>query len=278
MTTQNLERGQSRLYKWYKFVLPWVDVLAITAWGALFLKYWFTDQLKLLIHPNYFWLTAVTGISLLALSSLKVWQLLLRLLNRASRSAQPGSIQHITLLPRGLSSGLLLGVAILGFSIPPGVLTSQMALQRGVTDSLPLTQSQPQAFQASVQPEERSLIDWVRTLNVYPEPDAYMGQKVNVQGFVVHPSALPDNYLLITRFVITCCAVDAYPVALPVKLNRSRNAYPPDTWLEVKGEMMTETLEVERQIMTNAPSDDRQLVIDASSVEKIPTPADPYEY
>jgi uncharacterized repeat protein (TIGR03943 family) len=168
--------------------------------------------------------------------------------------------------------------AILGLLIPPTILTSQTALQRGVAESLPLTQSQIQAFRTQTNPEERSLIDWVRTLNAYPEPDAYAGQKAKVSGFVMHLPELPDNYLFLARFIITCCAVDAYPIGIPVQLESNRNAYEPDTWLEVEGEMMPEILPAVSANGTEASPGKRQLVLVAKSVEKIPTPADPYDY
>jgi len=84
---------------------------------------------------------------------------------------------------------------------------------------------------------------------------------------VVHLTKLPDQYLLITRFVIAHCALDAYPVALPVRLTQSRKAYPPDTWFEIEGQMITADLEGKRQ-----------LTIQAQSLKPIPEPKNPYEY
>jgi len=52
-----------------------------------------------------------------------------------------------------------------------------------------------------------------------------------------------------------------------VKLPGNRQAYQPDTWIQVKGKMITETLK-----------DKRQLVIEASEVEKVPEPDNPYYY
>lgn len=155
---------------------------------------------------------------------------------------------------------------------------SQMALQRGISESLPVTQTQTQEFRASIKPEERSLIDWIRTLNAYPEPDAYQGQRAKVTGFVIHSPILPDNYIFLSRFILTCCAVDAYPVGLPVRLEGDRSQYPPDTWLEIEGEMMTETLAVDTQTMEKTPTQKRQLVLGAQSIKTIPTPDDPYGY
>ena len=75
-----------------------------------------------------------------------------------------------------------------------------------------------------------------------------------MQGFVTYGEKLPKDYLLLSRFVITCCAADAYPIGLPVKLNQSRDAYKPDSWLEVEGQMTTETLAGKRQLTIAAKS------------------------
>jgi uncharacterized repeat protein (TIGR03943 family) len=243
-------------------LMPWLDVFAIIAWGILILKYWLTGKLNLLIHPDYFWLAILGGLGLLIIGLLKAVQI---------AQQQPDEItpktQHITLFSPNWGSSLLLISAILGLMITPRVFASQTALERGVTDLVGATRAEPQAFHVSVRPEERTLIDWVRTLNVYPEPDSYTGQKVKVQGFVIHPPELPKDHLFLARFVITCCAADAYPAGLPVKLKGDRNQYQPDTWLEVEGQMVTENL-----------SGKRQLTIAATSLKQIPQPKNPYSY
>jgi uncharacterized repeat protein (TIGR03943 family) len=242
-------------------IAPWIDILAIAAWGGLFLQYWLTGKLYLLIHPNYMGLTVVAGIALLGLAFWRGISLLQRSRNRDN------SGQHLTLLPKGWSSTLLLITAILGLLITPRAFASQTAIQRGVADAPTLTRVKPQAFRGSSKSEDKSIIDWSRTLALYPEPDAYMGQKAKVQGFVIYPENLPKQYLLISRFVITCCAADVYPVSLPVKLAKTRDEYKPDTWLEIEGQMITETL-----------SNKRQLAIAATSIKPIPEPQNPYDY
>ena len=241
--------------------LQWLlDISAILAWGILLVKYWLSGKLTLLLHPNYVWLAYSSGFFLLGVGAIKIMQTLRRPLR------QDEQLQHLALFPPGVSSLILLLTALFGLQFTPQPFASQMALDRGVTEALTLTRSQPQAFRAAIKPESRSLVDWIRTLNVYPEPDAYGGQKVNVEGFVIHQPDLPESYLGIARFVITCCAADAYPVGLPVKLlSGNRSAYPPDKWFRVEGEMITETL-----------NQKRQLVIQAKRLTEIPTPANPY--
>ena len=251
-------------------LFPLLNSLAILSWGILLLKYAITGQYQLLIHPNYFYLMLGTGILLLIISLFKIKQLFKTIIPTTENE------QHLTLFPPGIGSSLLLVSAIAGLLIAPTVLTSQTALQRGVTETLPQTRALPQAFVTQTKPEERSLIDWVRTLNTYPEPDAYTGQPAKITGFVIQVPELPDNYFLLSRFILTCCAVDAYPIFIPVELATNNSQYLPDTWLEIEGTMITRTLKIRDR--SDTPQEKRRLVLKANEIEQIPTPANPYSY
>jgi uncharacterized repeat protein (TIGR03943 family) len=235
----------------------WLHTFALGLWGALFLFYWRSDKLGLLIHPNYFGLSLAAGFVLLAIASLN----LLLLLRRQKGWQEP----HQTLFSPLLMSSILLGAALMGFLITPKPFVSDTALQRGLQDDAIVTQVRPQSFRINQSSEMRSLIDWKRTLDVYPEPDAYAGQKVNVDGFAVHTTNLPDGYFTLTRFVITCCAADVYPVGLPVKFTQPKREIMGDRWFKVQGKMTTETL-----------NGKRQAVIQASAIQPIPEPKNPY--
>lgn len=249
-----------------RFLAPWIDVLAIVGWGALFLKYWTTGKLYLLIHPNYFGLTIAAGFALVLIA---VWRSVTLIQSLKRPNPSMAAVQHLSVFPPGWGSALLLATAIFGFTIAPRPFVSQTAIDRGITDTAMVTRVKPQAFRGTVNPEDKSLVEWIRTLTVYPEPDAYTGQKVRLQGFVVHPPNLSNEYFLISRFILTCCAADAYPISLPVKLppNQRRDAYKPDSWQEIEGQMITETL-----------VDKRQLVIQAKAIKPIEEPKNPYDY
>jgi len=238
-----------------------LGLVAIAAWGILIIKLWLSGQLYVLIHPNYIPFTVIAGFLLLAIGGFKAWEL--SKIPKSKYSQQ----QHTNLFPSRLSGGLLLASAILGLVITPKPFASDVAIHRGVGDNLGAIRSVPQSFRASNRPEERSLIEWVRTLNVYPEPDAYTGQKVKLQGFAVHPQELSEQVMLISRFIIICCAADVYPVSLPVKLSQNRSSYPADQWFEIAGTMITETI-----------NSKRQLTIQPVSIEAIATPKNPYDY
>lgn len=260
-----------------KFNKSWdsyLDIIAIFFWSLLLFKYWITGELHLLIHPNYFLLVLVTSILLFVFSIVKVILTIIKNKNKHNINAIKDN-QYNNLLPKGWASSLLMLVAVLGLIIPPTALSSQTAIQRGVTDSLPPTTLETQSFLNQTSPEKRSLIEWVRTVNAYPEPDNYTGQKANITGFVVHLDNLPDNYIYLSRFVLTCCAVDAYPVGIIVELPKSRREYPPDSWLEIQGVMKTETLP---SLDTSQQREKRQLVLKSQNLRVIPTPSNPYAY
>jgi uncharacterized repeat protein (TIGR03943 family) len=237
----------------------WLHTFALGLWGALFLFYWHSGKLGLLIHPNYFGLSIAAGFVLLAIATLN----LLRMIRRTLGWREP----HQTLLSPMLMSSILLVAAILGFLITPKPFVSDTAIQRGLQDSAIVTRVRPQSFRVNRASESRSLIDWVRTLDVYPEPDAYASQKVSVDGFAVHSTNLPEGYFTLTRFVITCCAADVYPVGLPVRFTQPKSEIPADRWFKVQGKMATETLKGKRQV-----------AIQANTIQPIPEPKNPYAY
>jgi len=249
---------------WQKF-LPWLESCAIAAWGLTLTKLWLSGQLFLLVHPNYIPLTVISGLGLLAIGGAEAWRVAKRLrLDKKLNNKQ----QHISLIKPSLSSSVLLVVAIASLFINPRPFTSEKAIHRGVIDNVADARTIPKSFRASNRPEERTLVEWVRTISAYPEPDAYKGQKVKFTGFVVHSPDQPDNEFLITRFVITCCAADVYPVSLPIKITESRSKYPPDRWLQIEGQADVET----------ATNGKRQVVVVASNITAIAEPKNPYDY
>ncbi len=238
----------------------------------MLMRYWFSGKLLLLLHPDYAWLSNVAAIVLLLLAALILYRSFRQSSNsrngRQSTKTDPSDTAHVSLLTPNLSSALLLGVAIFGLIYTPKAFASETALQRGISETLTLTRAQPQRFVRPDSPEERTIIDWIRLVNVYPEPDAYAEEAVSVKGFVIHPEGWPANYVMVSRFVLTCCAADAYPVGLPVKLTSgSRDNYPVDSWLKVTGTMSADTLDGRRQ-----------LAISPTQVETIEEPKNPYEY
>lgn len=232
--------------------------------GLVLLFYRATGKLALLIHPHYVTLVTVAGVLLVVLGSylsVERW--------RRSPHQVLGD-QHLTLLAPSVSLMLLVATIAVALFIPPKPLSSLTAMNRGAADGMLLSLSgtlDPQPFRVSFNSQERSLTDWVRTLNAYPDPEAYVGLAVDVQGFVIHPGNLDDPALfLAAQFEIACCAADARPIGLPVRWPEAQ-ALVADRWYEIRGTMAAEEIRGELQ-----------LAIVAEQVTEIPTPASPYAY
>ncbi|MGB3135941.1 MAG: TIGR03943 family protein [Nodosilinea sp.] len=248
--------------------VPWqalADAAMLLLWGLMLLRFILTGKLYLLLHPDYMWLAYLAMVLLLAMGAARLAQVWLSYHQR--RGPSPRSQEHTALLPRQISSALLIAIAVFGLIYTPRPFASETAFQRGITDVLGQTRSRPQRFSLSGSSEDRTIVDWVRTLNVYPEPDAYAGQEAAVSGFVTHIPGWPNNFVMISRFVLTCCAADAYPVGLPVVLPANTPRPAPDTWLAVRGTMETTTLDGKRQLAIGDPT-----------LTEIPEPRTPYEY
>lgn len=242
-------------------------------------RYWIGGKLLLLLHPDYAWLSNSAAIILALLAAYKLLGILGAMASSRSKTQRSGRPNaqtskadegHIALLPRNFSSSVLLAIAVFGLIYTPRAFASQTAAQRGIADTLTLTRAQPERFVRAATPGDRTVIDWIRLINVYPEPDAYTDEAIEVEGFVIYPEEWPAGYLMVSRFVLTCCAADAYPVGLPLKLpteSDSAQPYPVDTWLSVTGKVMTDTLNGQRQI-----------VIAPAEIRTIDEPKNPYEY
>jgi len=121
--------------------------------------------------------------------------------------------------------------------------------------------------QFATKPEKRSLYQWVIALNADPEPSHYDGQTVKVRGFIAHDPTLPDDQILVGRFILTCCAADARLLSLPVQKSVSLlQNVADDQWVDIEGKMAM----VEKD-------GKRSLIVVPSKVEMIAIPDDPYE-
>ncbi|HEY7478340.1 MAG TPA: TIGR03943 family protein [Actinomycetota bacterium] len=89
---------------------------------------------------------------------------------------------------------------------------------------------------------------------------ARAGEEVDLEGFVVRNPDTPPDELLLTRFIVTCCAADATTAQVRV-VNVPPGRYGQGDWLEVTGRIYPIA---------------RQVVVAADGVERIPPPDSPY--
>lgn len=86
------------------------------------------------------------------------------------------------------------------------------------------------------------------------------GSEVDFVGFVARDPGTPADELLLTRYVITCCAADATVVQVRV-VNVTPGRFDPEDWVRVRGRIYPLG---------------REVIVDASSIEEVPRPERPY--
>jgi uncharacterized repeat protein (TIGR03943 family) len=102
---------------------------------------------------------------------------------------------------------------------------------------------------------------------LYDTTEQLKGRTVRLVGFVAHDATAPGGYYL-TRFVIACCAADAFPVQ--VVLHGEVPALADDTWVTVEGTWHPTTTTPDGTEVFRAE-------LDVTSITSAVRPSEPYE-
>lgn len=162
-------------------------------------------------------------------------------------------------------NSLLVLMVGIGLLIPPQTLSSITASQRSIDlNAINLTQTTISAVQNfNKSTSNFSLGDWIAMQGFNPDPLFYENKEVKVSGFIYKPDSInmPENFALVARFIVTCCAVDARPVGL--KFDKSNfQDFKEDQWVEVTG--------------TFAVTENNELYIKPKEIKLIEIPSNPY--
>jgi len=107
--------------------------------------------------------------------------------------------------------------------------------------------------------------EWAGILRQTQDPAFFQGKPVDVVGFVVEDKDNPGTFY-VTRFVVSCCAVDAQPVGIPVYEPGFEQEFPDETWVRVVGEF----------VMNPDSSSSHPLVVRPLDLSPTEQPRDPY--
>lgn len=230
--------------------------------AAVVLWLYFSGNLSLYIHPRYHLFTAV-------MSVIAVVAVVIGTGYQASRpddehDEHDSGSKVAFVASTVLSVGTLLALIL----IPPATLGTTTVDNRAINQSgLGDTQTvldQAESGDATVF-ASFTVREWAGILRQTQDPAFFRGKPVDTIGFV---AADPDNdgVFYLTRFVVSCCSVDAQPVGIPVALTGWENHFQEETWVRVTGEF-------------TANSDARQthpLVVTPTAIEPAEQPDEPY--
>ena len=137
-------------------------------------------------------------------------------------------------LRAGIAAVIIAGAAVALLVLPPATLTSATATQRSINSaSSTLDQDAPALVGGDT--SQFSVKDWALLIRQNPDADYYADKAVDVVGFVTESPDDPDNVFYVARFAVTCCAVDAQPVGVPVYLPGWTEQYSADEWVAASG-------------------------------------------
>lgn len=245
------------IIRWRGVALIGVAIV-VTLWLGI------TNQLILYINPRYIVFTLIMAVIALGLLGASF-------VVRAAHSHDddpPGRAQKLTTILGGVLT-LVLAVGML--ILPPATLSSATAIQRDVASTTIGTNTQTLASAASASKAtyaKFSVVDWSSLLRQTSDPGFYAGKPADVLGFVTPDSDDPANLFYLTRFVITCCAVDAQPVAVPVYLPNWKAKFAANDWLQVTGGFVADPSKKSTSRVALVPS----------KVTVVPKPTQPYLY
>lgn len=207
--------------------------LAILLFNAYTLGLYLAGQLTLYIHPRYVLFTvAMSAVSLLLCGTgfvLTAW--------RRRGSVAVGSRVPWRASFAFLAAGLVLAAA---YALPARTLSSEIASQRssnfnGAQAGASGDETGDTLALFGADTSRLGIPEWVSAFNLKTNPDFYEGKDVDVVGFVFHPEDAPEDVFYVSRFRVTCCAVDAQPLGLPVRSPSWQERFEEDAWVRVVG-------------------------------------------
>jgi uncharacterized repeat protein (TIGR03943 family) len=184
-----------------------------------------------------------------------------------------GRRRAVRLALGGAAAVVTIGVTVAMLVLPPTTLSARTAQQRSVDSA---TLSNATGSESAVQllgsegvdTSKYGVKDWAALIRQTTDTTALVGKQVELSGFVVPGD---DGSFTLTRFVISCCAVDAQPVGLGVVTGDGdgTGAVPDEgQWVTVRGALAANPDQ----------SADARIVVKAAKVTDIAQPEDPYEF
>lgn len=235
--------------------------IILTLVGVLLVSLYVSNDLAFYIHPDYFTFTAAMG-AILALAGLVSFVLTLK---GESIVVTPKTILSIATFL------LIIGVFIFGYLVPRKVLSQQTADNRGLssrqqnafTNIKDDSRTETVSLFGKIDTNTYSITDWITLMAANPEPSRYAGKDVTIRGFATN---VTNAQFSLSKFVMTCCAVDAVTVSLD-SYQPSSTPVQENDWIELQG--VFTVIETENG---------RQLMIEPKTITPIEVPENPYYF
>lgn len=231
-----------------------------------------TGQLGLYIHPRYVVFTVIMAV----LAGVIVFAAFALLPSAPDDGHDhdhgPGRGQRRDWIWTAATALIVVGAAGALLVLPPATLTTATVDQRDLNASAALTDQgtaeSPPADLVGSNTDSFTVKDWASLLRQGAGEDYFAGKTATLTGFVTPDPDDPDNMFYVARFVVTCCAVDAQPVGVPVYLPGWANQYAVDSWVTATGGFAANP----------STSSGQAIVFEPTQIAPTDQPAEPYVY
>ena len=208
--------------------MAWRGVFAIGVLTVVTVWLGWQGMLGFYIHPRYNLFTlamAVIGVVLMAIAFFVPH-------TGHSHAGHKHAKGHSVM--EWLSLSLIAAVVLIALVLPPTTLSSYTAENR----SFGTVATSPAADAIDVDSttsgfENLTVRDWASLLIQTQDPSFFRGKPFSALGTITDTGD-PDVFFL-TRFVVTCCAVDAQPVSIPIYYPGWSDDFAVDSWVTVTG-------------------------------------------
>lgn len=268
--------------------------LALAAFALFFLKLHTGGTVTKYVNPNYALLSLWTAYVFFFFGFIQLF----RLWRRKNKQSLPSHSACCQPSSSKLSGGRVISYCILifplltGFFLPPQTLNASIAAKKGaglfmqqkaaISDQLPPDHQELVVNRKEIQQMEynhrMSQLEKKRIINmtndvfepyygrIQADPQKYAGRMIKMSGFVFKENKLPDNQLVLSRFLITHCVADASHIGFLTEFDKAPGVKQ-DTWLEISG-----TIALTRYNGVEMP------VVQITSWKEITEPVEPYVY
>lgn len=219
-----------------------LQLLATIAICLIIIYLYATKNLRLYIHPRYELFTLI----------LVSFGLVMHLISYFSRKYQD----------QGVWGWLVVAIAICSVFIPAASLSDVLAAGRLSSGQDVVEQRQSALDTFSNDLTRFDVRDWHVFLGSSPKPEAVVGKEAHVEGFLFRS----NNQLYVARYQITCCAVDATPLTLPLQQSETSEELIDGDWVRLTG------------VMERADDEKHPYQLAITSLEIIEEPDQPYVY
>lgn len=170
----------------------------------------------------------------------------------------------------GVTTAAFCAIFALAFLVlPPRALSASVAEIRDVNGGLLLTDATDQTVQLAADADYSTygLREWAALLRQSTHPESLIATPFEAIGFVTASDESEDSFVL-TRFVVSHCAIDAQPVGVTVYSPGWEDRFEVGAWVTVDGSFATAPDASAGSPVSVAPE----------SVDPTPEPDVPYEY